>query len=266
MPEVLWRVRQQQRSNNLDQLLCISTYLSRLGYKLFTYGAGSWSLMGMKQFLQKKGYTVRDITEHQCKDDDELFELLHHDVLPQLADKSQWPFVLLVLNVDTHSPYTISGKCDDYLAKEDYPQIYREFNCMDQRLRRIVEWIKELNLDKSSEVLISGDYISMGNWEGIIPTPRQLAVFLPFRPQNRVWKVAQNTRKLSYYDFAPTILDLLEVDYSPDFVFGKSMFGQKSGSVPSRNDLVFLYEVAIGADPRNATCHDRAGLCEGNET
>jgi hypothetical protein len=63
----------------------------------------------------------------------------------------------------------------------------------------------------------------------------------------------------------PTILDLLEVDYSPDFVFGKSMLGHKPGTAPSMDDLAVMYEMALGADPRNASCMGRAGLRMGNE-
>jgi arylsulfatase A-like enzyme len=49
-------------------------------------------------------------------------------------------------------------------------------------------------------------------------------------------------KKVSLYDFGPTILDLLGIDIEPEFPFGKSIFAKESGTIPDVAQLQYLYD------------------------
>jgi phosphoglycerol transferase MdoB-like AlkP superfamily enzyme len=63
------------------------------------------------------------------------------------------------------------------------------------------------------------------------------------------------------YDFAPTILDVLEIDYEPRFPFGESLFGDKAGQTPTVADMQFIDEMIFGKNSK-ATCRGRPGVCD----
>jgi phosphoglycerol transferase MdoB-like AlkP superfamily enzyme len=214
----------------------------------------------MKQFWRRKGYQMQDSAEHHKVNDDTLFAWLEDSMLPILADKSQWPFVLLILNADTHPGFRIGRGCNDYLIKHDYPLVYRSFTCLDQHLKHFMKRFREFGLDKNAEVVIYGDHLTMGNRKPSISGQRNLTVFMPLRPKDNDWARAQFGRTMSYYDFAPTILDVLEIDYEPRFPFGESLFGEKPGQIPTVADLQFIYEMIFGTNS-NATCRGRLGVC-----
>jgi hypothetical protein len=66
---------------------------------------------------------------------------------------------------------------------------------------------------------------------------------------------------MSYYDFAPTILDVLEINYEPRFPFGESLFGDKAGQTPIVADMQFIYEMIFGKNSK-ARCGGRPGVCD----
>jgi phosphoglycerol transferase MdoB-like AlkP superfamily enzyme len=263
--DVDWSVRSGGQYAGFDRVACIPNILSQLGYHLFAYCTGDCTIMQMKGFMAKKGYRVLDSAEHNKADDADLFEWLGSSVLPKLTDPSQSPFALLILNADTHPPFFIGGRCNDYLREHHYPQGYRSFTCLDQRLERFMITFKELGLDKNAEVVIYGDHLTMGDMRSLIHGERNLSMFMPLRLHDSKWRRAQFARTMSYYDIAPTIMDLLGIDYSPRFPFGESLFGEKEGKIPTIVDLQFIYQMILRARHGEATCHGRPGMCRGNE-
>jgi phosphoglycerol transferase len=264
VPEVLWPIRRNEKYVGFDHVACIPNILSQLGYQLLAYCSGDCTIMQMKQFMSKKGYSVQDSAEHHKLGDSDLFEWLDSPVLPKLTHPSQWPFALLILTADTHTPFHIRRACNNYLANSKYPKVYRSFTCLDQYLKHFIERFQELGLGKNAEVLIYGDHLTIGNMNPFIHGQRNLSLFLSLRLQDPQWRRAQFGKTMSYYDFAPTIMDLLKIEYSPRFPFGESLFGEKSGPVPTITDLQFIYQVMFG-NGHNATCHGRPGMCRGNE-
>jgi phosphoglycerol transferase MdoB-like AlkP superfamily enzyme len=258
--DITWIARSKERYTGLEHIPCIPTFLSALGYKLFAYGSGQWSLFRMKQFWRRKGYQMQDSAEHHKVNDDALFEWLADSVLPRLADTSQWPFVLLILNSDTHPGFHVGSECNDYLAKHGYPLVYRSFTCLDQHLKHFMKRFCELGFEKNTEVVIYGDHLTMGNTRRFISGPRNLTVFMPLRLQEGKWRRAQFGRTMSYYDLAPTVMDLLEIDYSPRFPFGENLFGENAGRIPAVAEMQFIYEMIFGTNT-NATCLGRLGIC-----
>jgi hypothetical protein len=122
----------------------------------------------------------------------------------------------------------------------------------------------ELGFEKNTQVVIYRNHLRMGNTRRFISGPRNLTVFMPLRPQDSKWRRAQFGRTMSYYDLAPTIMDLLEIDYSPRFPFGESLFGEKAGRTPTVADMQFIYEMIFGKNT-NATCHGKLGVCDKDE-
>ena len=53
---------------------------------------------------------------------------------------------------------------------------------------------------------------------------RSLNIIIPTRPKHLIEK------KVSIYDLTPTFLDLLDIEYSPKFIFGESLLSNKVGS------------------------------------
>jgi phosphoglycerol transferase len=264
VPDVVWEVRGNERYMGFDHVPCIPTFLAELGYKLFAYCTGDCTIMHMKEFMADKGFRVQDSVEHHQGDDDSLFTWLESSVLPKLTAKKQWPFVLLILNADTHPPFSVGATCHDYLLDHNYPKIYRSFTCLDQHLKRFVKRFTELGLDKNSELVIYGDHLTMGDMSPFIHRDRNLSLFIPFRLQDEKWRRAQFGRTMSYYDIAPTIMDLLEIDYSPRFPFGESLLGAKEGGTPTLSDLTFIYH-QIFRKRGEGSCRGRPGMCRGNE-
>jgi hypothetical protein len=193
--------------------------------------------------------------------DDQMYDILEDTILPKLAHKEEWPWVITIMNDDTHLPYSWGPWCKNELAAKGYPQPYQSFTCADQHLKRFMETLHKLGLDNNTEVLIYGDHLSMQ--AGHIVGERNLTLVLPFHPQDSRWKRSHEGRQVSYYDIAPTIMDLLNIEYSPKFVFGRSLFGEEPGSVPTHDDLQLIYQIAVGE--RQARCQGRTGLCKGNE-
>jgi arylsulfatase A-like enzyme len=51
---------------------------------------------------------------------------------------------------------------------------------------------------------------------------------------------------MTIYDIAPTVLDLLGIDYSPKFVIGKSAFEKESSHVLSHEEHEEIYSFFAG--------------------
>ena len=222
--DVVWSGRSRGGYEGFRPIKCVPDLLKMIGYKLYGFCSRSCNIMRMKYFLRDRGYRMQDTLEHRLKGGDEaLFEMLGTKVLPQLKAEKE-PFVMLIMTDDTHfTDHFISPKCDDYLARENYPKILRSFTCVDQMIQRFVEKIKELGMDKDTVFLIFGDHYSMSPQKFYkSQSERSLSVFFPLRGQDKGWQIGRS-KEITYYDMAPTIMDLLEVDYSPRFPFGSSM-------------------------------------------
>ena len=265
--DVWWGVRQHTGFDGYERIGCIPDMLRRVGYKLYSFCSKSCDVMSMKSFMKDRGYIVRDVQEHQLTGGDgPLFEMLRTKTLPQLKDNGE-PFVIFVVTDDTHfTDHLISATCDDYLARENYPQMLRSFTCVDQMIQKFVERIKELGMDKDTEVVVFGDHFTMSKAKCLGPlSQRSLSVFFPLHEQDEGWKIG-SSKEATYYDLAPTIMDLLGVDRSPPFVFGSSLLRPGKGLVPVTNDLKQIYRLVTGSDAvGKVRCRGTSGFCQGME-
>ena len=265
--DVHWDVRQHGDFLGYKHVPCIPDFLRLNGYKLYAYCSASCEIMNMKNFLIDRGYHTEDELEHRCSNDECLFSMLENDVLPLLAKESQ-PFMLVILNDDTHFiNYRITSGCDDYLRAEGYPMPLRAYTCVDQMISKFIDKVKELHLDENTEIVVYGDHLTMGDVQAVYGpnSGRNLSVFFPLHAQDYEWRSSLSQPR-SYYDLAPTILELLGVTYSPPFPFGSTLLSPEVGPVPSTNDLMQIYKHVTGLSTfDNVRCLGRAGFCQGNE-
>jgi phosphoglycerol transferase MdoB-like AlkP superfamily enzyme len=263
--DVHWNVRGSADFKGYDRLPCIPDYLRSVGYKLFAYCSGSCEIMHMKDFLKQKGYATQDSAEHFKTDDDGLFELLEGDVLKKLSDQRYWPFILLILNADTHPDFYVGAKCRDHLASQGYPMEYRSFTCFDDNLRQFTKAFKKSKLVDNTDIVIYGDHLTMTLKEWKLLKERNLTIFFPLRKQDEKWRIG-TSKPLSYYDFAPTIMEYLGIDFHPPFPFGADIFSEPVGTVPTMNDMKLIYGLVSGdIDYKQIQCLGTSGFCRGEE-
>jgi hypothetical protein len=267
--DVHWDVRQSEDFHAFSKVPCISTFLRHVGYKLYAFCAGSCDIMQMKAFLREHGFDARDSEEHHLDDDASLFQMLGDTFFPHLAeDKSSWPFAVLIINTDTHPwpDFRVGMNCDTRELDDDgYPWGFQSFSCLDQNIRDLVQRMEELGFRDSSEVLIFGDHLGMRHLENFEGVERNLTLFLPWRPQDELWRRAQG-KSLTYYDFPETILKLAGIDFWPPFAFGADIFGEKTGVVPELADLKYIYGLVTGdIEGTTARCEKEEGFCQSDE-
>jgi hypothetical protein len=268
--DVFFSARQRAGLDKRPSSPCLGSFLKAAGYKLFAVSAGSCAVMNMRSFLIRHGWDVRDFRVHHQRDDDGTFDVIYKNFLPFLSNQKMWPFALLVMNSDTHPwPFHISARCQRQLnvslPETEFPLILQSFGCLDNHLRNFTMRMEELGLNQNSEFVIFGDHLTMSDSEVFNGIERNLSIIFPWRPQDDLWK--RGTEKLlTYYDFAPTIMNMLGLEYWPPFPFGSDIFGETSGDVPETVDLQYLYGLATGDfAARTVKCLGRRGFCQGNE-
>jgi hypothetical protein len=217
----------------LEQHRCISDYLHAAGYNLHSYLTPDY-IGQFKPFLRLHHY---DVAEHTLKYDWDLFEYLTETLLTNLSAPTEQPFILHIANGDTTGcpRYYVDQRCQTRVPR--YPLVLRSFDCLDQILERFIEVFKASSLSASTEIFIYGNHLITSGVHRQVQLfePRYLTAMLPLRPRELL------TKKMSIYDFAPTLLELVGIDYEPKFPFGTSFFALKSGLLPDPTHFQFIY-------------------------
>lgn len=265
--DVHWDVRKDGTFDAYKSIECLPNLLKKLGYKLYAFCSGSCQIMNMKSFMIERKYITQDETDHYMKGDEQFFDYLGGTFLEALKRKKE-PFVLLILNEDTHfTDFKLAPNCDDSLEEKGYPLSLRSFTCEDQLLHKFLERIKKLGLDENTEVILFGDHLTMGSnvEEFGRQSERNLSIFFPLRRQDELWEMGRN-KKITFYDIPPTILDLLGVEYKPRFPFGATMFGPDVGTAPTIDEFKMIYGIITGDSAYgDVQCLGQAGFCAGEE-
>lgn len=177
-------------------------------------------------------------------------------------------------STNNKSPQLLEEKTP-YLDIKSYPKVFRSFTCFDRMFHKFYKKLKKFGLNENNTVFaVYGDHLTMQDMVkvGIYYGPhRTLSLFFPFlsldrnnETRNYYNKIKQKT--ITYYDIAPTILDMLDVEYSPPFPFGKSVFSSKMGNPPTFDDFKIIYNYLNGAfADKKVHCLDKEGFCSGNE-
>ena len=213
----------------------ISDFLQLCGWKVY---ATCTSFCSPYKFFRLHHMKTIDATTHGQKRDYGHFEYVKNDLLPKLMAEKE-PFYLFIMNEDTHPGYYVSPEClQKHPEWKNLPVGLQAVNCVDEYTAGLVERIRELGLDKNTEVFLYGDHELFGQ-HSFYPPPRKLLSCFPFRD-----KLYLN-KSVSWYDLAPTVLNMLNVtDYQPKFPFGADIFGPEvEVHRPTGNDRAFINNV-----------------------
>jgi hypothetical protein len=268
-PQLLTRVSMVDRVvhgtlKGFDQVPCVSDFLKTLGYRLLAYASTGLETMDLGPFLLRHGYRTFDRTNHFRHGDADLFQFLADDVLPALLRNGSAPFVLLIINADTHPPFTIGRGCRNDLPPH-YPRVYRSFTCFDATLHRFFDSFRQTTLAKDTEFLVYGDHLTMDFARVAYPLARNLTIFFPLRARDSGWENGRS-KSLSYFDLPPTMMKALHVEYNPPFPFGEDIFSVKAGTVPDSNDRKAIYRLISGdLTFESVRCQGAHHFCRGQE-
>ena len=235
---------------------CVSDSLAKMGYKQVMIMGSDDDFAAKGAFLathqieskdvkhyKKIGALPSDYSHSWGFSDSKLFEFAK-DELQNLAQDSQ-PFSLYLLTNNTHSPdFFIESTCGE--MEESYQNA---INCVDSLVGKFVAWVKAQDFYKNTTILIVGDHLMNAN----LPLPRESRkiynAFINPRfcstpslrgesqdsPKQskkthdlRLDSHSHNanltkSRNLSHFDFAPLVLDSLEI-CTKSFGLGRNPF------------------------------------------
>jgi phosphoglycerol transferase MdoB-like AlkP superfamily enzyme len=215
---------------------CLGDFFATAGYRLHSYMANVF-IGRFKLHQRLHRWRALDAEDHQMKRDWDVFDFVAKEVLPNLTRPSEQPFVLHIANADNHAfpRYFVDSRCENRVRS--YPLILRSFDCVDQILERFIEAFKRSPLAENTEMFLYGDHLLMSGIHRQIKLfePRFVTAMFPLRPAQVIKK------PLTIYDFAPTLMDVMEIDYEPKFPFGASIFSQKVGTAPGASHFQYIY-------------------------
>ncbi|KAK8866654.1 hypothetical protein M9Y10_009620 [Tritrichomonas musculus] len=162
---------------------------------------------------------------------------------------------------------------DQDRSKEPMPKLFRCFTCFDRIFKKFYNKLQSLGLNASNTVFaVYGDHLTMGERTYYYGEDRTLSLIFPFITKSYlkqnlgVTKKAAEKKKITFYDVAPTILDLLNIHYSPPFPWGHSAFSADESDPPSVDDFKFIYNYLTGdIKYEKVRCLNSEGFCTGNE-
>lgn len=237
---------------------CLGDFLNQAGFKLFSYQS-NFFIGDFKKQLESHKWKCFDVHDHKFKRDWDLFNFVSDKVFNELENEEK-PFVLHIANSDCHAipRYYVDGRCKKRLPGR--PAIIRSFDCVDQILENFFNKFEKSKLFDTTEVIIYGDHVLMsGNKKKMKMTePRSLVISFPYRKKKLI------NKNVSLYDFAPSIMNILGVEYSPKFPFGSDLFSDQIGHPPDLNDFEIIYNVFTYEYKwdKNITCwNGQKGFC-----
>jgi hypothetical protein len=217
-----------------QQHMCLGDFLSPLEFRLESYLTREFCCH-FKEGLQMHKWNVYDETVHNITKDWDMVDHLLNNVIPSLKDSKQ-PFVLHWANTDTHPwpDFFVDERCQDRVP--EYTQVGRSFDCLDQIIERLFQGIEKSGILETTDIFFYGDHILMVPERTLKGAPRSLFFAIPTFPKQEMNKTA------TIWDYGPTILDILGVDYKPKFLFGRSIFGNESSRLLTSAEEAEIYK------------------------
>ena len=214
---------------------CFGDFLNKLGYNLYSVETGHF-VGNFARHLRMHHWQTEDITKHGFKYDMDTFRHVVSDVFPKLKE----PFILHISNTDTHPfpGFYVDPRCKKRVP--DYPFPLQSFDCFDQILEEFYNSFKQSKFINNTEMIAFSDHVLMHKYKisGIEKDlkERSLNILIPTRPKKLIQK------KASIYDLTPTFFDLIDVDYSPEFPFGKSILSNDIGTGVNKTYAKYIYD------------------------
>ena len=220
-------------SGIMPDMACLGDILDKAGYEQFFFGGAELEFAGKGRFLKAHGYGHtfgwRDWKSQDKPMDTDVWglsdPLLFQEALKTIrrAHKKP-PFNVTLLTLGTHLPGFVYDDCQVY--KEQAPLFVNAVHCTDQSLKRFINDLQEEHLLENTLVFIMGDH-------GVFPTREMVGLFGDMVDDRRLLTLAFPAPQLtpdwrmSTYDTAPTLLDLLGIEHDQEFLYGRSVIQEE---------------------------------------
>lgn len=221
IPDTNWNIRGSTNIQYTTNIKGIPDILGSYKYKLQYATRGGNTLMGFDTWVRSRNYK-RILTS---KNDDDLYDTFtdkYLEIMDNDIRKSNFHnhYLLFIVNVETHSNYAQPKWCNLNFPKIEKNQ--RCFYCIDYLVGKFVRKFLELKMFEHTLLAVFPDHVPFArNQFGI--EPKELFFLFPGMPKVDPQKKINDD--INYYDFAPTVLDLIGIKkYVPEFPFGRTIY------------------------------------------
>jgi hypothetical protein len=217
-----------------QQHICIGDFLRPLGFRLESYLTRTFCCY-FREGLEMHNWKVYDESVHGIWKDWDMVDHLVANVIPALKNSTE-PFILHWGNTDTHPwPFFfVDERCQNRMPNAT--DVIRSFDCLDQNIERLFDGIEKSGILETTDIFFYGDHPVMLPCPELKRLRRRLFFAIPTLPRRKIRK------NVTIWDYGPTILDLLGVDYKPKFLFGHSIFAREQSRLLTRYDEMDIYE------------------------
>lgn len=234
------------KSHFLPQAVCFPELLRQNGYQTAIIKAADITYTDVDIFAKSHGYEkaigfeeiVQTYPEDELEshlgtfdgiNDKSLFEYAKKQLAAFNPDK---PFMLTLFSLDTHGP--------NFFKDPSCPVVFNDerdaFLCTDKIVADFISWFKTTPYYKNTTIVILGDHLmpyALNN-----KTPKKRGTYNAFLNLDNSLKL-DTTKTYSTYDFAPTILESLNIKLdNRAFGLGRSLFAKEPTLV---EQLSFAY-------------------------
>ncbi|MBO5442041.1 MAG: LTA synthase family protein, partial [Alphaproteobacteria bacterium] len=223
------------KSHFLPQAVCFPELLRQNGYQTALIKAADITYTDVDIFAKSHGYEkaigfdeiIQTYPEDELEshlgtfdgiNDKSLFEYAKKQLAAFNPDK---PFMLTLFSLDTHGP--------NYFKAPSCPVVFNDerdaFLCTDKIVADFISWFKTTPYYKNTTIVILGDHLmpyALNN-----KTPKKRGTYNAFLNLDNSLKL-DTTKTYSTYDFAPTILESLNIKLdNRAFGLGRSLFAKE---------------------------------------
>ncbi|KAK8843116.1 hypothetical protein M9Y10_025308 [Tritrichomonas musculus] len=223
----------------------LSTYNYTLNYLI----AGRGDVMGFENWILQHHYSRVYVGKNDLYLCNHIAEKYLIEIDKKICD-SQFnkKYLTLVVNEDTHSPYRRPRWCK--LAFQGMKEYKKCFHCIDYAVGNVINKFLELKMYEHTLLVVFSDHKPFNT------NFKQL--FILFPGMEKVDPIYRVKGEITYYDFAPTILDLIGIKaYQPECPFGRKVYNDTNESdrrycfnnkciqkhiKPNINDMTVMYK------------------------
>lgn len=261
----VWDVMSGTSISKWPQLPCLSKHFQNVGYNLYFSAGGRMQMMGILDFFKQAGFQVEDASTTKFDHDYDFYNYMIQKLFkvknienPKfdflLKDfQLKEPFLYILNNEDTHPFFYVDQRCH---PDPHWPKIEKCLNCLDQMLKSFFNAFEKSELFDHTDVFLFGDHPSVGKLGHFYQDPRDLLMFFPYLPKRTIHK------QVSLYDIAPTLLDMMGIEYFPPFPFGANMLNEQSvGTFPKNDEFNYIYNKILEKTNKDLNCF-KQGNCD----
>lgn len=260
LPQMMSDIRRwmHTKAKPILTIKCLPDILNSFGYKLNFATKGRNTIMEFNKWERARKFE-RIFTG---KTDLEVINFINQKYLPsidkeirkngdfainhQLSKRSHPSrFFTFIQGQDTHVPYSQPSWCNGPFPKMSEKQ--KCYHCVDKLVGELVNKFLELKMNEHTLLVIVPDHMPWMPGEFKV---NQLFILFPGMEKVNINERIQ--KDINYYDFAPTILDLIGIKkYVPQFPFGRNIYdlnqtGKNDTFVkhnkPDKDDFPVIYK------------------------